>query len=111
MFLSCDQKAKEDQPYQGTKTHNLFAELTVYILFGEGEVIRNSHFFSRILIIITVINKGFHMVPESLPSSFHVLTCLILKMPYEIGTIIVPTLQMKKLRHKEVIKFCKDTQL
>lgn len=84
-------------------------------MFGEGEVIRNSHFFSRILIIITVINKvinkGFHMVPESLPSSFHVLTCLILKMPYEIGTIIVPTLQMKKLRHKEVIKFCKDTQL
>ena len=51
------------------------------------------------------------MVPESLPSSFHVLTRLILKIPYEIGTIIVPTLQIKKLRHKEVIKFCKDTQL
>ena len=45
-------------------------------------------------------NDG-HYASGTVPSALHTLTHLDLVQPFKMGVIILPILEMKKLRHKE----------
>lgn len=51
------------------------------------------------IIIMTAKSYTPYYVPGTLFSALHILTDVVLKQPYEIGTTITPISQMRKLRH------------
>ena len=63
--------------------------------------------FSLVLFTFCVHRNGqtlhnTHLVPDTVLSALHAFPNLILRANYEVDTVTVPALQMKKLRHREV---------
>ena len=57
--------------------------------------------------------SGYYM-PDPVLNSQHVFTCLILIQSYRVNAIIIPPLQLKKIRHKvhlgQIMEFAQETQ-